>query len=147
METHASMTCALGRPRSLEFNYKCGAAPPRTPLLFWGAPPAGPPKRRSAPLAAVVVRFLAIEPLVRAAALPGVELFSQKSDFCEQATCPGQLRCLGQNSFSKIGLCFEQATCPGQLRCLRQNLFLKITFFEPTTCPGQLRCLGQNVFS
>ena len=36
-----------------------------------------------------------------AASLPGAELFSQTSVFFEQATCPGQLRCLGQNFFSQ----------------------------------------------
>ena len=40
-----------------------------------------------------------------------------------------------------------QATCPGQLRCLGQNFFqTNLTFFEQATCPGQLRCLGQ-IFS
>ena len=166
-----------------------GAAPPRTPLLFRGASPPGTPKRRSAPLAAAVVRFLATEPLVQgrtfsqksnfystnhlswAASLPGAELPSKFDFVFEQATCPGQLRCLGQNFFSKT-LFFEQttcprqlrclgqnflfyqksdfvgqATCPGQLRCLGQIYFLKLgLFFEQATCPGQLRCLGQNCF-
>ena len=52
-----------------------GAAPPRTPLLFRGASPPGPPKRRSAPLVAAVVRFLATEPLVWG------RTFLPKSDF------------------------------------------------------------------
>ena len=50
---------------------------------------------------------------------------SQKPDFFEEATCPGQLRCLGQNLFQKSDIFFEQATCPGQLRCLGQRFFLK----------------------
>ena len=110
--------------------------------------------------------------LSRAASLPGAELFLRNRTFFKQATCPGQLRCLGQNCFSEIGHFFnkplvpgsfaawgrlfsqksdffsEQATCPGQLRCLGQNFFSEIgLFFEQTTCPGQLRCLGQNFFS
>ena len=37
---------------------------PLHPPIFRGAPPPGPPKRRSAPLAAAVGRFFANEPLV-----------------------------------------------------------------------------------
>ena len=82
-----------------------------------------------------------------AASLPGAELFSKIRLF-EEATCPGQLRCLGQNLFSKLGFFFDQTTCPGQLRCLGQNFVSKIgLYFGQATCPGQLRCLGQNLFS
>ena len=42
----------------------------------------------------------------RAAALPGAELFSGYSCFFEEITCPGQLRCLGQNLFSEFRLFF-----------------------------------------
>ena len=35
--------------------------------------------------------------LSRAASLPGAELFPEDRLFFEEATCPGQLRCLGQN--------------------------------------------------
>ena len=92
-----------------------GAAPARTPLLSGGLRPQDPPKRRSAPLAAAVVRFFATEPLVRG------RFFLRNPTFA-----PGQLRCLGQNCFQKIDLFFEEATCPGQLRCLGQNLFSEI---------------------
>ena len=38
------------------------------------------------------------QPVSRAASLPGAELFVLRIlTFFEQATCPGQLRCLGQN--------------------------------------------------
>ena len=108
----------------------------------------------------------------RAASLPGAELVLRNRTFFEQATCPGQLRCLGQNFFSEIVFLltrhlswaaslpgaelllkkylffFEQATCPGQLRCPGQNFFSKSDFFlEEATCPGQLRCPGQFFFS
>ena len=67
--------------------------------------------------------------LSRAASLPGAELFSQTMTYVfEQATCPGQLRCLGQNCFSKY-VFLEQATCPGQLRCPGQTFFSKYKFF------------------
>ena len=160
---------------------------PLHPLLSGGLRPPDPTKRRSPPLAAAVVRFLAAllpggrafsrksdfflnKPLLpgsfadwgrtfsrqfsvlrrnhlsRAASLPGAELVLENLTFFEQATCPGQLRCLGQIFFRKIMTFFEQATCPGQLRCLGQNICPEIVLFEETTCPGQVRCLGQNFF-
>ena len=36
-----------------------------------------------------------------------------------------KLHCRGQNLFSEIRLFFEQASCPGQLRCLGQNFSSK----------------------
>ena len=39
--------------------------------------------------------------LSQAASLPGAELLPGNHCFLEEATCPGQLRCLGQNFFSK----------------------------------------------
>ena len=130
----------------------------------------------------------------KAAALPGADCF-QKSElflkkalvwgscaaggnfvqkktyfFFEQATCPGQLRCLGQffsqksdlslNKALVRGSCaawgrtvpqnsdfFEDTTCLGQLRCLGQFFSQKSVFFEESTCLGQLRCLVQNFYS
>ena len=126
------LNIAAARAVDREFNYnfgsnlgdgRRGAAPPRTQLLFRGA--------RSAPLAAAVVRFLATEPLVRGRTFP------RNPTFTQQATCPGRLRCLGQNFFPRNPTFFEQTTCPGQLRCLGQNFFSRIRlFFEQTTCPG-----------
>ena len=91
-------------------------------------------------------RLFLDKPLLPGSFAAWVRTFSQKSYCFEQATCPEQLRCLGQNLFSKIRLFFEQTTCPRQLRCLGQNFFSKYDFFEQATCPGQLRCLGQNFF-
>ena len=48
--------------------------------------------------------------------------------FVEQATCPGQLRCLG-HIFSEISMFFEETTYLGQLRCLGQNFFSEIRLF------------------
>ena len=39
-----------------------------------------------------------------AASLPGAEFFPENRLLFEEATCPGQLRCLRQNFFSKNGL-------------------------------------------
>ena len=81
------------------------------------------------------------------ASLPGAELFLKNTFFFEQATCPGQLRCLGQNFFSKIRF-FEQATCPGQLRCLGQNVFSEFgPFLNKPLVPGSFAAWGRTFFS
>ena len=49
-------------------------------------------------------RTLLNKPLVLGSFTACGRTFSQKSDFFERATCPGQLRCLGQNYFSKSRL-------------------------------------------
>ena len=93
---------------------------------------------------------------------------SRKFTFFEEATCPGQLRCLGQNFSQKIDFVRRShlsraASLPGaelfpeNLLCLKKPLVLgsfaawgrcffseNRSFFEEATCPGQLRCLGQN---
>ena len=66
----------------------------------------------------------------RAASLPGAEPFLKKRCCFEQASCPGQLRCLGRAFSQKWDFVFEQAICPGQLRCLGQDLFSKKTDFQ-----------------
>ena len=116
--------------------------------------------------------FFYKKPLVLGSFVAWRRTFSRKSIFLQEATCPGQLRCLGRNFFSEIRRVFEEATCPGQLRCLgaeffseKSDVFLKkqlvpgsfaawgrtffqkSDFFEDATCPWQLRCPGQNFFS
>ena len=79
-----------------------GAAPPRTPLLFRGARPPGPRLRALGCSGCSLSRDRA----TGSCAARG-RTFSQNSDLffiLEQATCPGQLRCQGQNLFSKIRL-------------------------------------------
>ena len=49
-------------------------------------------------------RFFGRNHLCRAAALPGAALYSETFVFLEETTCPGQLRCLGQNCFQKSDL-------------------------------------------
>ena len=105
--------------------------PPTPPCFSGGLRPPDPPKRRSTPLAAMVVRFLATEPIVRGSFAAWGRTFSQNPTFLEQATCPGQLRCSGQNFFLRSRLSFvEQATCPGQLRCLGHMFSQKCHFFR-----------------
>ena len=48
------------------------------------------------------IRLLLNKPLVRGSFAAWGKTFLQKSDFFKQATCPGQLRCLGQNFWQKI---------------------------------------------
>ena len=102
----------------------------------------------------------------RAASLPGADFFLKCDLFLEEATCPGQLRCLGQiflhkcNFFGKSHLS-RAASLPGaellpEIRFFGRShlswaaslpgaeLFTACSFFrERTTYPGQLRCLGQ----
>ena len=79
-----------------------------------------------------------------AASLPGAELFTEiQFLFWKKPLVRGNFAAWGRTFFLKMCFFLEQATCPGQLRCLRQNVSQNITFFEQTTCPGQLRCLGQ----
>ena len=104
-------------------------APPHPPA-FQGAPPPGPPKRRSAPLAAAVVRFLAAEPLVKGSfAALGRTLFQKSDYFLNKPLVLGSFAAWGRTFHQKSNF-FSQATCPGQLRCLGQNcLSESIVFF------------------
>ena len=53
------------------------------------------------------IRLPLIKPLVWGSCVAGGRTFSQISDFFEQTTCLGQLRCLGQNFFLRIILFFN----------------------------------------
>ena len=83
--------------------------------------------------------FFSTSHLSGAASLPGAELFLRNRIFFEQGTCPGQLRCLGQNFSQKSDFVFEQATCPRQLGCLGQ-----ICFFSKTDSQGFWDSCAQN---
>ena len=78
-----------------------GLRPPRTPLLFWEASPPGPPKRRSAPLVAAVVRFLATEPLVRGSFAAWGRTFSEILFFLNKPLVRGSFAAWGQMFFPK----------------------------------------------
>ena len=82
----------------------------------------------------------------RAASLPGAELFLRSRIIFEEATCPGQLRCLGQNFWQKICFFFKRPLAPGSFAAWGRTFSRKSTFFEEATCPRQLRCRGQNIF-
>ena len=98
--------------------------------------------------------------------------FPDNRFFFEDATCPGQLRCLWQFFFQKIYFFIRShlswaASLPGAERFPENRLFfvkkplvpgsfaawgrflsqIRIFFVEEATCPGQLRCLGQHSFS
>ena len=85
----------------------------------------------------------------RVASLPGAELLLRNRTFFEQATCPRQLRCLGQISFLEIGRFFlNKPLVPGSFAAWGRFVLSRVRLlFEQVTCPGQLRCLGQNFFS
>ena len=75
--------------------------------------------------------------------------FSQHSDFFWKKPLLGQLRCLGQILNPTFGLFFEQATCPRQLRCLGQKCcFLRnpILFWNKPLVPGSFAAWGRTIF-
>ena len=82
-----------------------------------------------------------------AASLPGAELFPENRLFVEETTCPGQLRCLGQNCFQKIDFSLKKQLVPGSFAAWGRTFSRISTFLEEATCPKQLRCLGQNFSS
>ena len=149
---------AAARAVDREFNYKFGSnagdgrrggCAPRTPLLSGGLrppdPPKGAPRPSERPWLQRLVAFSRPSRLSGAAALPGADCFSQKSILFEEATCPGQLRCLGQNFWQKIDFFVEEATCPGQLRCLGQNFFSKNDFLlKKQLVPGSFAAWGRT---
>ena len=88
-----------------------GCAPPHPPA-FRGAPPPRPPKKA-----------------LRALGCSGCSLSRDRE------TCLGQTFLRNPTSF------FDEATCPGQLRCLGQNFFLRKSDFFPKqsfSCAGVL---------
>ena len=68
-------------------------------------------------------------PLVKAAALPGAELFLRNLSFLEEATCPGQLRCLGQNFFSEISLVWKKPLVWGSCAAWGRTVSQKPVFW------------------
>ena len=65
----------------------------------------------------------------RAASLPGAELFLRNPTFLEEATCPRQLRCLGQNFFSEIRLFLKKPLVPGSFAAWGRTFSQKSDFF------------------
>ena len=143
--------------------------PPRTPCFPGGSPPPGPPKKRSAPLAAEVGRFLSTEPLVRgscaawgrtfsqksdlflnkplvrAAALPGAELFLKDLIFLNKPLVRGSCAAWGRTFSQKSDSFFEQATCPGSCAAWGRTFSQKSDFFfAQATCPGSCVAWGRT---
>ena len=137
-------------PTTRESNYKFGSnlgggrrgwlPSPPAPPAFRGALPHGPPKRRSTPLAAVVVRFLATETPVRGRTVSQKILFLNKP--LVRGNCAAWGRTISQKSEFFDTPLVRAAALPGAELDWKHQ-----TFFEETTCPGQLRCLGQNFLS
>ena len=149
-----------------------GATPPALPCFPGGSAPLTPPKGAPRPWLQQLFAFSRPSHLCGTAALPGAELVLRNPTFFfNEPLVPGSFTAWGR-TFSQ-NMFFEEATCPRQLRCLGQNFFWKTDFvflnkplvpgsfaawgrtfsqksdllFEEATCPGQLRCLGQNFFS
>ena len=66
----------------------------------------------------------------RAASLPGAELFLRNQIVFEQATCPGQLRCRGQNFFSKTNFFLNKPLVPGSFAAGGRTVSQKTNFKE-----------------
>ena len=109
------------------------AAPPRTPLLSGGLRPLDPPKGAPRPLLQRLFAFSRPSHLSGAATLPGAERFPRNlTFFLNKPLVPGSFAAWGR-TFSQNMTFFEQATCPGQLRCLGQNCFSKYDLFLGTS--------------
>ena len=102
------------------------------PCFSGGLRPPDPPKGAPRPWLQRLFAFSRPSHLSGAAALPGAELFLKNRALFEQATCPVQLRCQGQNLFPEIRLFSEEATCPGQLRCQGQIFQISDCFMDIT---------------
>ena len=60
----------------------------------------------------------------------GMQLLPARADFfLKQPLVPGSFAAWGRTVFYQKSDFFEEATCPGQLRCLRQNFFSEFRFF------------------
>ena len=70
--------------------------------------------------------------------------FSRKSIFLNKPLVPGSFAAWGQIFSQNMLFFFEQATCPGQLRCLGQNLFLKSIFCKKQLVPGSFAAWGRT---
>ena len=70
---------------------------------------------------------------------------SRKLTFFEEATCPGQLRCLGQNFFSKYDIFLNTPLVPGSFaawgRTVSQNM---IVFLNKPLVPGSFAAWGRT---
>ena len=86
------------------------------------------------------------KPLVPGSFAAWGRTFSQKSHFFEQATCLGQLRCLGHNFSSKIRLSLNKPLVPGSCAARGRAFSQKSDFFEEAICPGRLGCQGPFFF-
>ena len=147
------MTCALGRAFFHIFFWK-------KPLVLGSFAAWGRTSYR-------IFTCLGKSHLSRAASLPGAELFPEIQFGGEEATCPGQLRCPGQD-FPPTDIFFwKKPLVPGSFAAWGRTFYQKLYFlnkplvrgnctawgrtcspssdflFEQATCLGQLRCLGQ----
>ena len=87
------------------------------------------------------------KPLVPGSFAAWGRTFSQKLIFLEQATCPGQLRCLGQNLFSKYDLFLtnhvSRAASPPGAELFPGNLL----FLKKPLVPGSFAAWGRTFSS
>ena len=81
--------------------------------------------------------------LSRAASLPGAKLLTENCFFFEEGTCPGQLRCLGQNFFQKI--IFFRSHLPRAASLPRAELLAEfLLFLKMPLVPGSFAAWGRT---
>ena len=59
-------------------------------------------------------------------------------------TCPGQLRCLGQNFFSNLGLFLNKPLVPGSFAAWGRTFSQKLFFFNKPLVPGSFAAWGRT---
>ena len=70
-----------------------------------------------------------------AASLPGAERFPECRLFFEEATCPGQLRCLAQSFFQKINVFLKKPLVPGNFAAWGRVFFSTKQNFKNSGTP------------
>ena len=81
--------------------------------------------------------------LSRAASLPGAELFLNNPTFFGRNHLSRAASLPGAEPFSRKSTSFEEATCPGQLRCLGQNFWQKHIFLKKPLVPSSFAAWGR----
>ena len=137
MAHQTNIAAARAVDREFEYNFlaqtegggRRGGCAPHTPLLSGGLRPWEPPEGTPHPWLQRLVAFSRPSHLSGAAALPGADFFRESRRFFEEATCPGQLRCLGQNCLEKSDVFLKKPLVRGSFAAWGRTI--------PRTHPGQ----------
>ena len=136
-------------------NIKCGsnlgggrreAAPPRTPLRPPCFPGGSAPRTPQKALRALGCSGWSLSrDRATCPGLPGAERFLRNRTFFKQATCPGQLRCLGQNFFLRNRTFLNKPLVPGSFAAWGRTFLRNRTFFvNKPLVPGSFAAWGRT---